>query len=194
MAEKLLGPETESPLGSFCEAAKEYGVEGIEFERHPDGTEVLKQKLGEGWPGLGYDGQNIWLAPTLQTEGIGWNANTVFPEKGVYRDITITEKISGLRVHHPIARLFAGLRERKGVEVHITGAHVDWAIDERTRLVPDEAGNLVGNIPTGVKVKAVITNVEANWDDGGLPGDAWRRGQEQKLTIKPESKWDSEQE
>lgn len=186
MAE-LLSPETESPLGSFCEAAKEYGAKGIEFERHPDGTEVLKQKVGEGWPGMGHDGENLWmgLTPEGHVENQRWNANTILEEGKEYKGIA-TGGEGMITADHPLAKLFAARREANpDTEFHVTGGHTGWQRSEATRLTPDDEGNLHGNIPTGVEIKAVITEFDANWEDG-----KWRTGKTQRLEIAPVSAWD----
>ena len=168
----------------FTEAAKIYGAEGLSYEKLPDGREVLRQKLGEGWHGFGYDGTNFWLGLTTAKEredftAFAWNGNTKLrpsmPHKGI-----VTGENGKLLVDHPISQLFSQLRVQVGVEVHITGEHVNWEKSDRTRLQPENDGSLSGNIPVGGEIKAVIINLPAHWDDSG-----WVFGREQKLTILP---------
>jgi len=169
-------------LEAFTQAAKDYGATGMNFEKHPDGTEVLSQKLGEGWHGLGYDGTNLWSGLTPSGERYDWNANTLLRQGETHRGITPGAQ-GKLDKDHPLAQLSKSLSAREGVEFHITGAHAGWQRDAITRLTPDEEGNLLGNIPVGTEIKAVITNVEAEWKDAG-----WKRDQVQRLTIKPPKK------
>lgn len=171
-------------LERFTKAAEAYGATGMHYERLEGGSEVLSQKLGEGWHGLGYDtkDKSVWMGLTAQGERYDWNANTVL--RGGEQGIVAGEH-GMLSADHPLSQLYSGLKDREGVEVHITGFHAGWGRSEQTRLTPDEEGNLLGNIPQGSEVKAVITNTEAEWFDGGPVGDAWKGGQEQRLTIKP---------
>lgn len=177
--------ENLSGLGDFVVAAEKLGIQGMRYERYPDGTEALVQNLGEGWPGLGYDGQNLWLGLTPSTEGNAnknaWNKNTVLELGQLYPEI----EEDRLSAQHPLTQIAAKLSQREGVEFHVTGAHVGWVIDERTRLNldRDKEGNVValrGTIPRGTEIKAVVRNVKAKWEDA-----AWRPGQPQKLTIAP---------
>lgn len=173
-------------LEAFTKAAEAYGAFGMRYERLEDGSEVLRQNLGEGWHGMGYDGANVWMGLTAQGERYDWNANTLLRPGEEYRGINTGEK-GRLSADHPLAQLYSGLKDREGVEVHVTGFHAGWGRSEETLLSPDEEGNLIGNIPEGSEIKAVVTNVEAEWFDGGPPGEAWKGGQEQQLTIRPAS-------
>ncbi len=179
--------------GKFVEAAKGNGAQALSYEKLPDGSEVLSQKLGEGWHGLGYDGTNFWLGLTpaqdrVDHTGFRWNGNTKL-RKGVnYKSRGIIPGVKGrffgkegrLLSSHPIAQLFSHLQQA-GVEVHITGEHVGWERSDKTRLKLLENGDLLGDIPTRVEIKALLTNISANWDDQG-----WNFGKEQVLTVKPQ--------
>ena len=168
-------------LEAFTKAAQDHGAEGMKYERLPDGSEVLSQNLGEGWHGMGYDGTNIWMGLTAQGERSDWNANTVLRAGEEHKGITTGER-GMLSADHPLSQLYSGLEDREGVEIHITGEHAGWGRSEETRLTADEEGNLRGNIPEGSEIKAMITNVKAEWDDSG-----WQLDQEQRLSIKPAS-------
>ena len=169
------------PLEAFTKAAESYGALGMRYEKLEDGSEVLRQNLGEGWHGMGYDGTNIWMGLTAQGERSDWNANTVLRAGEEHKGITTGER-GMLSADHPLSQLYSGLEDREGVEIHITGEHAGWGRSEETRLTADEEGKLRGNIPEGSEIKAMITNVKAEWDDSG-----WQLDQEQRLSIKPAS-------
>lgn len=177
--------ENLSGLEDFVVAAEKLGVTGMQYERHPDGTEVIIQNVGEGWPGLGHDGKNLWLgltpSSTDQARKNAWNENTILKPGQSYPEI----EEDGLSLGHPLTQLAAKLGNREGVEFHVTGEHAGWALDEGTKLTPErnEKGELValsGNIPRGGQIKAVAKNVVARWEDA-----QWRFGQPQRLTIAP---------
>lgn len=172
-------------LEIFAQAAKDYGVEGLEYHREGD-SEVLEQPVGEGWPGMGYDGENLWmgLTPEAHIENQRWNANTRLGEGQTYRGI-VTGEDGMIASDHPLAGLFNDWHNREAdSELHITGEHADWQRDDRTKLQVDAEGNLRGNIPVGKEVKAVVTHVAAKWTDRG-----WGKGgAPQRLEIKPPPK------
>ncbi|MBM4401933.1 MAG: hypothetical protein FJ044_01690 [Candidatus Cloacimonetes bacterium] len=186
MVEKYEAVEAEFSVMPFVEAAEEYGIEGLGCHVEGD-REVLEQKVGEGWPGLGYDGKNLWMGLTHEAhvENQRWNANTILDRGREYKGILTGEEgvITG---DHPLAKLFAAWCEgNPNTEIHITGVHAGWQRSESTRLSPDKEGNLHGNIPTGVEIKVVITDFDAKWDDG-----KWRIGETQRLEVAPASAWD----
>lgn len=170
-------------LAGFVEAAKAYGVTGIECRKEGDNS-VLEQNLGEGWRGLGYDKDenNLWIG--LANEGHipnqGWDGNTKLQEGTAYKGIAPGEQ-GMLAFDHPVTVLAGDLHKNiPDSQVHVTGEHVNWQINDRTRLKPDEKGNLLGNIPAGIQIKVAVTHVIAEWQDGG-----WKNGEKQKLTIRP---------
>lgn len=171
-------------LEVFTQAARDYGVEGLEYHREGD-NEVLEQKVGEGWPGMGYDGENLWMGFTREAhaENQRWNANTSLEAGQTYRGIVAGEG-GMIASDHPLAKFFNDWHNREpGSEFHITGEHAGWQRDDRTRLSVDEEGNLRGNIPVGKEIKAVITKVPAKWNDG-----QWKTGEMQRLEINPPPK------
>lgn len=183
--ERLLSaPQT--GLQEFVKAAKQYDAKGISYEITPDGTETISQKLGEGWHGLGFDGQNIWMGLTNAVNATknDWNANTILANGQKYPGII--NGISGqLTSDHPIAQFAQTLRKlNPNIVVHLTGAHANWNQNNTTMLTPDNKGNLRGNIPTGTEIKAAITGInkklKISWDDG-----AWVMGATQRLSMQP---------
>lgn len=166
-------------LEVFVKAAKHYGVEGLEYHREGD-NEVLEQKVGEGWPGMGHEGENLWmgLAPEAGVANQKWNANTKLKPGQTYRGI-VTGAEGMIAKDHPLAQLFKDWHQgQSGSEFYLTGEHADWQRDDRTRLRVDQEGNLRGNIPVGKEIKAVITGVPAKWGDG-----KWIPGAKQRLEI-----------
>lgn len=186
MVEEYKGAETETSVMPFVETAREYGIEGLDCHVEGD-REVLEQKVGEGWPGLGYDGENLWMGLALEAhlENQRWNANTVLEEGKEYKGI-VTGDEGMIAADHPLVKLFAARHEANpDTEFHVTGGHAGWQRSEATRLTPDNEGNLCGNIPTDVEVKVVITEFDATWKDG-----RWRTGETQRVEIAPVSAWD----
>lgn len=192
--EVLTGLLAHSSLREFVTAAELYGARGITFEKLPDGTEVLSQKLGEGWHGLGWDGKNLWLGLTPAGERFDWNANTILRSGETYRGI-IPGKEGQIAVDHPVRQLSKHianinhvLHHDRGmnlpdIELHVTGFHARWELNESTRLTYDRMGNSIGSIPTGSEIKAVINNVgqigTIKFEDA-----KWVPGAVQRLSIK----------
>lgn len=181
-------PEVETSGGHslevFTQAAKDYGIEGLKYQREGD-SEVLEQNVGEGWPGMGHDGENLWMGLTREVHVANqrWNANTRLGEGRTYKGIDTGDE-GMIAQDHPLAKFFIDWHKREPAsEFHITGEHAEWQRDERTRLHFDQEGNLRGNVPVGKEVKAVITRVPAKWNDG-----KWATGAKQRLEIKPPPK------
>jgi len=174
-----LGREEQSAGGvgaleAFVQAAEEYGVGGIEYQSLPDNTEVMTQPQGLGWHAISYSPSRhrlqLGLTPTFQTtEEDRQNGTSTLNPDLPHRGITLGTN-GGLSVDHPIARLYEELSRWQGVGIYITGEHAGWKIARGTQLNPtrDEQGNLislVGYIPGNTQLKAVITNVDAKWEE-----------------------------
>ena len=168
-------------LGGFVESARDfYGIEGMTWYKEGDNP-VVEQKVGEGWPGMGYSENKLWmgLTPEARRPNQGWNENTLLEEVKEYKGVTPGEK-GMIASEHPLAELFRTLHKtNRDLEFHVTGEHTEWQTDEGTKLTLDEQGNLIGNIPVGKEIKAVVTPVQAKWIDGG-----WQKGASQRLEIK----------
>ena len=173
-------------LGAFVETARDYyGIEGMTWHKEGD-TSVVEQKVGEGWPGMGYDIKEnvgrLWMGLTPEArrpnQG-GWNENTLLEERKQYKGVTPGKK-GMIDSKHPLAELYRTLyKNNPHLQFHVTGEHAEWQTDERTKLTFDKQGNLVGNIPVGKEIKTVVTPVQAKWTDGG-----WQKGALQRLEIK----------
>ena len=179
----MTDPEIQSggsrSLEVFAQRAEAYGVEGLEYHREGD-NEVLEQAVGEGWPGMGHDGENLWMGLTREAHVANhrWNANTRLEAGQIYKGI-VTGEEGIIDKDHPLAGLFRGLQDSNpDSEFYITGEHADWQRDDRTRLTVDEEGNLRGNIPTDKEIKVVITGVPAKWSDG-----QWKTGETQRVEL-----------
>jgi hypothetical protein len=173
-------------LEGFVEAARNYyGIEGMTWHKEGDNS-VLEQKVGEGWPGLGYDKKGdvgrLWVGLTPDGHRINqgnWNENTLLEEGKEYKGI-ISGQEGMIDSKHPLAELYRTLQKTNpDLQFHVTGEHAEWQTDERTKLTFDEQGNLLGNIPVGKEIKTVVTPVQANWTDGG-----WKKGALQRLEIR----------
>ena len=168
-------------LEAFVETARDYyGIEGMTWHKEGDNP-VVEQKVSEGWPGMGYSENKLWmgLTPEARKPNQGWNENTLLEERKKYKGI-IPGKQGIIASEHPLVVLFRTLQKTNPeLELHVTGEHAEWQTNENTRLTPDQYGNLIGNIPVGKEVKTVITPVQAKWADGG-----WRKGAPQRLEIK----------
>ncbi len=164
-------------LEDFVETARNYyGIEGMTWHKEGDNS-VVEQKLGEGWPGMGYSRDKLWmgLTPEARKPNQGWNENTLLEEGKEYKGITSGQE-GMIDSKHPLAELYRTLHKTNpDLEFHVTGEHAEWQTDERTKLTFDDQGNLVGNIPVGREIKAVMTPVQANWTDGGWQKDALQR-------------------
>lgn len=157
----------------------------MRIEQAADGTVTLNQTLGEGWPGLGFDGQNLWMGLTSADAAHrhNWNGNTKLATTQSYPGITTGER-GQLTSEHPITALANNLlRLDPKISIHITGEHTKWEINEHTKLKIDKKGNLMGNIPTDTELKAVIVGatekISIHWNDGG-----WKPGENQQLSFK----------
>ena len=168
-------------LGAFVETARNYyGIEGVTWHKEGDNP-VIEQKVGEGWPGMGYSPDKLWmgLTPEARRPNQGWNENTLLEEGKEYKGVTPGEK-GMVASEHPLAELYRTLHKTNpDLEFHVTGEHAGWHTDEGTKLIFDKQGNLVGNIPVGKEIKTVVTPVQAKWTDGG-----WQKGALQRLEIK----------
>lgn len=161
--------ESLPPLGSFIAAAERYGVRGLNYERLEDGSEMLTQNKGEGWKALGAD----WtLFIGLTPEGQGPHHNTVLSDEESSQGISVggNGKISK---DHPVAVLASKLKEQgKDIQVNLIGSHTDWRKRDSgdqilgTKLLIDEHGNLIGNIPVDQEMKVMIEGAQFRWFDG----------------------------
>lgn len=180
-----LTPLPKTGLEKFASSAIALGAKDMHIEQAIDGTITIKQKLGEGWQGLGFDGQNLWmgLTPANLATKHDWNGNTLLIANQKYTGITTGEH-GQLAQEHPIATLTNHLLQiDPTISVHITGDHTKWQINENTKLTSDKQGNLIGNIPIDTELKAVICGatdkISINWIDGD-----WKSGQNQQLSFK----------
>lgn len=61
------------------------------------------------------------------------------------------------------------------MELHITGEHEGWQRNNNTRLKVDKQGNWLDNLPLNIEIKAAITGITAQWNDGKWTTDAKQR-------------------
>lgn len=180
-----LAPLPKTSIEQFVSSATAYGAKNMRIEQSKDGIITIHQKLGEGWHGLGFDGQNLWMGLTAADQATkqDWNGNTVLVPNQKYAGITTGEH-GKLAQEHPVAKLASHLLQfDPTVSLHITGEHTKWQIGENTKLKSDTYGNLVGNIPTETELKAVICGATEKTSVLWIDGD-WESGQNQQLSFK----------
>lgn len=180
---------TKELLQLFNASLKRHGITGLKVDLEANKL-ILKQKLGVGLKGLGYDKDedSLWLCLDQVNSGSSlpnelWNENS-FIAKDFYKDVTIMREGNLLHItlapRHPVCCLTRLIY--RTINVCLPGTYNEWRREnffepiwekDTMKLVLD----LDKTGPIG-ECKIAIMETRCSWSSG-----QWKPGAEQTMVI-----------